>query len=283
MAGRLHDRRSRPMLESLEGRATPSAMPVPPMPPQPVDAVVFVGPILPTIVLPIEIPADIQQETPRTPHKPVENNAVLETAAPANPAAIAGALRDAAFRMQTAISPTLPTAEALARSHAEELPPLAEAHFNHGMATSEELAAVVGRLGIAAEPSPGEMVFDWAAPTHTAAFWQRPAMAPESEPEAVRDGERPAAVPEVEARPPIIIPPVMPPASPMPPANETPPPSNESRETESDDSVAVKRSETRLSLPGAASAGVLFFGWIKKPRRSRSRSASRGPPTAKAI
>ncbi|MBX9679255.1 MAG: hypothetical protein K2X38_10870 [Gemmataceae bacterium] len=263
MRGTRHiDRRCRLWVESLEARTTPTAMPVPPMPPQPTEVVIFVGPMLPRITLPIEIRIDLQTEKPAT-----SNNVSSATAADnegaVSASAIAAAMRQA-VAMTTQAMPALPRIETPPVFPVETQPPT-ESNANRSEAAMEEMAALIARLGSAAEPSPGDIAFNWVVPAHIA-YWQRPVTSPTAEPEAVRGVAAPSA-PDAEVAP------AVPMAVPAPATS----PEAESRYGPSEaEPLEVKQEavahQTKQTLTARMRwAGLLFLGWLKKPRRGARR------------
>lgn len=183
-------------VEALEGRTTPSAMPHPPMPPAPVETIVILGPSLPAIVLPIEVPVSIS-ESPSVP----KSAPTAHPSAPMAPdasipfSAIAAFVHDAASHAAIA-----PTAE-LANADTAARPAVAESFETSARfadAQPDDSNASAARFGVVADSIPGQFAFDWIGDTH-AAFWQR--LNAEPHPTAERGAERPS-VPAVEVKEP---------------------------------------------------------------------------------
>lgn len=265
MRGTRHaDRRRRLWVESLEARTTPTAMPIPPMPPHPIEVVIFVGPVIPRITLPVEIRIDFETEQPTTPTKNVAIASASDNGASVSPSAIAAAMRQA-VALTAQATPATPRVETPPVFPVETKPPT-ETATNPSVVSSEEIAALVARLGSAAEPSPGDLVFNWVVPAHTA-YWQRPATHQTAEPEAARGAAAPT-VPEAEAAP----------AAPMAVPAPATPPEVESRNDSTEAEPLEVKQEAVVHAPKQTLAarmrwaGLLFLGWLKKPRRGATRS-----------
>jgi hypothetical protein len=253
-------------VESLESRVTPTAMPVPPMPPHPAEVVLFVGPEMPRITLPIEIRIEIEGEK-AVPAKnlPSDATVVAESMATFSTSAIAAALRQA-VNGTTQATPTVPRVESTPVFPVETKPPT-EANYHATSVSTEEIAALVARLGSAAEPAPADSIFSFVGPAH-AAYWQRPVVTQGDAAEAAR-GDAAPTVPEVAP----IEPMASPGAPPVTESSEVPGNACPAAQT-SADSVAPAPKEAKTS--STSWAGLFFLGWLKKPKQKKSASKRRG-------
>ncbi|MFO0863241.1 MAG: hypothetical protein U0744_01030 [Gemmataceae bacterium] len=253
-------------VESLESRVTPTALPVPPMPPQPVEVVVFVGPAMPRITLPIEIRIEIETEKSVPAKNPTSDATVAaESIASFSASTIAAALRQA-VHVTAQATPTFQRVESAPVFPVETKLPT-DASLTANAVPTEEIAALVARMGSAAEPTPADLVFHFVGPAHVA-YWQRPVVTQGAAPEAVR-GDTAPAMPEAEVAP----------AEPMarPAAPPAAAPQSESRETHRSsefETSLTRPKETKTANMGWA--GLVFFGWLKKPKQKKTAPKRRG-------